>query len=75
MKNIQTSVDHTALKANQVIIIVLNISAFILNTPWIIAFDCGGDAWRDDYRETRIFTGLQLDFKALGMGKTESDPG
>lgn len=38
MKNIQTSVDHTALKANQVIIIVLTISAFILNTPWIIAF-------------------------------------
>jgi hypothetical protein len=28
-------VDHAALKTNQIIIIVLNLAAFILGTPWI----------------------------------------
>jgi len=37
MKNSLISVDHTALKANQLTIIVLNLSAFILNIPWIAA--------------------------------------
>jgi hypothetical protein len=31
-------VDHSALKANQVTIILLNILAFILNTPILVAF-------------------------------------
>ena len=30
-------VDHSALKTNQIIIIVLNILAFILNQPWLAA--------------------------------------
>jgi hypothetical protein len=31
-------VDHSALKTNQIIIITLNILAFILNQPWLAAF-------------------------------------
>ena len=31
------NVDHSALKTNQIIIIVLNILAFILNLPWLAA--------------------------------------
>lgn len=31
-------VDHAALKANQLLIISLNILAFILNQPWLAAF-------------------------------------
>ena len=31
-------VDHAALKANQLLIISLNIVAFILNQPWLAAF-------------------------------------
>ncbi|HEY3311395.1 MAG TPA: DUF4395 domain-containing protein [Anaerolineales bacterium] len=30
-------VDHGALKANQIVIIVLNILAFVLNLPWLAA--------------------------------------
>jgi hypothetical protein len=30
-------IDHGALKANQLVIIVLNIVAFILNAPWLAA--------------------------------------
>lgn len=30
-----TKVDHTALRTNQAIIILLNISAFVLDTPWL----------------------------------------
>jgi hypothetical protein len=30
-------VDHAALKVNQIIIIVLNIVAFVLNLPWLAA--------------------------------------
>jgi hypothetical protein len=30
-------VDHTAIKTNQSVIIVLNIAAFILNVPWLAA--------------------------------------
>ena len=30
-------VDHSALKINQVIIIILNILAFVLNLPWLAA--------------------------------------
>jgi hypothetical protein len=33
--NILTQVDHTAIKTNQAVIIVLNIVAFILNAPWL----------------------------------------
>src|SRR5512140_2897478 len=32
------NVDHGALKANQIVIIVLNLIAFILNMPWLVAF-------------------------------------
>lgn len=31
-------VDHSALRTNQVIIITLNVAAFILNLPWLAAF-------------------------------------
>ena len=31
-------VDHAALKANQLLIITLNILAFVLNQPWLAAF-------------------------------------
>lgn len=31
-------VDHAALKANQLLIIALNIAAFIFNQPWLAAF-------------------------------------
>ena len=31
-------VDHSALKTNQLLIITLNILAFILNQPWLAAF-------------------------------------
>lgn len=31
-------VDHSALKANQLTIIGLNILAFVLNLPWLAAF-------------------------------------
>ena len=31
-------VDHSALKANQLTIITLNILAFVLNLPWLAAF-------------------------------------
>jgi hypothetical protein len=30
-------VDHTAMKVNQIVIIVLNIVAFVLNLPWLAA--------------------------------------
>jgi hypothetical protein len=30
-----TKVDHTAIKTNQAVIIILNIIAFILNVPWL----------------------------------------
>jgi hypothetical protein len=30
-----TNVDHTALKTNQAVIILLNILAFVINTPWL----------------------------------------
>ena len=30
-------VDHAALKTNQIIIVALNILAFILNIPWLVA--------------------------------------
>jgi hypothetical protein len=30
-----TNVDHTAIKTNQAVIILLNIIAFILNAPWL----------------------------------------
>ena len=30
-----TKVDHTAIKTNQAVIIILNIIAFILNAPWL----------------------------------------
>jgi hypothetical protein len=30
-----TQVDHTAIKVNQAVIILLNIVAFILNAPWL----------------------------------------
>ena len=33
--NILTNVDHTAIKTNQVVIIILNILAFILDAPWL----------------------------------------
>jgi hypothetical protein len=36
MTNSLQNVDHSALKINQVTIIVLNILAFILNQPWVI---------------------------------------
>jgi hypothetical protein len=32
-----TSVDHSALKVNQITIIALNLLAFVLNLPWLIA--------------------------------------
>ena len=39
--NTLTKLDHTALKTNQAVIILLNMIAFILNIPWlagIVAF-------------------------------------
>jgi Domain of unknown function (DUF4395) len=30
-------VDHTALKVNQIIIIALNLVAFVINLPWLVA--------------------------------------
>jgi hypothetical protein len=33
--NTLTKVDHTAIKTNQVVIIILNILAFIINAPWL----------------------------------------
>jgi hypothetical protein len=30
-----TQVDHTAIKVNQAVIILLNIIAFIINPPWL----------------------------------------
>jgi hypothetical protein len=38
MTNTLQNVDHTALKANQITIIVLNVAAFIFNLPWLAAF-------------------------------------
>ncbi|MHA1542462.1 MAG: DUF4395 domain-containing protein [Candidatus Hodarchaeales archaeon] len=32
------SVDHNAIKVNQITIIILNIVAFVLNAPWSVAF-------------------------------------
>lgn len=34
-KNLLSNVDHTALKTNQAVIILLNIVAFIINVPWL----------------------------------------
>ncbi len=34
----QPFVDHTALKFNQASIIVLNVVAFLLDQPWLVAF-------------------------------------
>lgn len=38
MNNTITRVDHSALKANQIIIIILNISAFVFDLPGLAAF-------------------------------------
>jgi hypothetical protein len=35
-------VDHTALNTNQAVIIALNITAFILNAPWLAAITATG---------------------------------
>jgi len=37
MKHSLTPIDHTALKINQIAIILLNIAAFILDLPWAAA--------------------------------------
>ena len=31
-------VDHAALRINQFVIILLNVLAFVLNLPWLVAF-------------------------------------
>jgi hypothetical protein len=37
MKENLQRVDHAALNANQITIIILNITAFVLNAPWLVA--------------------------------------
>ncbi len=37
MSNTLTKIDHSAMTVNQLVIILLNILAFIINQPWLVA--------------------------------------
>ncbi|MBI5028963.1 MAG: DUF4395 domain-containing protein [Chloroflexi bacterium] len=37
MSELQTRVDHSALRVNQATIILLSIIAFVINVPWLVA--------------------------------------